>query len=76
VVKKRRRLFLLNNIRVHVDHVDSLGHFVELEAVVPQGSVVEEQSEALAQVRDALGIRQHHILGESYSDLLELALAG
>lgn len=75
VVEKRRRLFLLENVRVHLDQVEDLGCFVELEAVVPEGSTVKEQSQVLAQARDALGIQQRHLVGQSYSDLLDLALA-
>ena len=75
VVAKRRRLFLLDNVRIHLDQVEKLGCFIELEAVVPPGSTVREQSTSLARVRDALGIQQRHLVGESYSDLLELAIA-
>ena len=33
-VRKRRRLFWVDNIRVHLDEVEGLGSFVELEAIV------------------------------------------
>ena len=33
-VRKRRHLFLLDNVRIHLDEVHGLGRFVELEAVV------------------------------------------
>src|SRR6185369_14915820 len=34
VVRKRRELLLLDNVRIHLDTVDQLGTFVELEAVL------------------------------------------
>src|SRR3954454_21342246 len=34
VVAKRRRLLLHDGVRIHLDDVDGLGHWVELEAVV------------------------------------------
>lgn len=75
VIEKRRRLLLFDNVRVHLDQVTGLGSFVELEAVVPAGSDVEDQRATLTRVRDALGIRDHDLIGSSYSDLLVLGLA-
>lgn len=34
VVKKRRTLYLFRNVRIHLDRVDSLGDYLELESVV------------------------------------------
>ncbi len=36
VVSKRRRLFLWEGVRIHLDEVEDLGNFVEFEAVLPQ----------------------------------------
>src|SRR5882724_6639263 len=33
-VRKRREVLLLDNVRIHLDEVDGLGRFLELEAVV------------------------------------------
>jgi predicted adenylyl cyclase CyaB len=35
-VRKRRELLLLDNVRIHLDAVDGLGSFLELEAVVDE----------------------------------------
>jgi homotetrameric cytidine deaminase len=53
VVEKRRRLLLVENMRVHLDAVEGLGSFVELEAVVgpPPGAgpaAAEADPEAFA----------------------------
>ena len=32
-VRKRRRLFVLDGVRIHLDHVEGIGDFVELEGV-------------------------------------------
>lgn len=63
VVSKRRRLLLFENVRIHLDDVDGLGSFVELEAV-------GGGAEALAVARERLGIRDADLLGVSYADLL------
>jgi adenylate cyclase class 2 len=34
VVTKKRRLFLWNGVRIHLDEVEGLGSFIELEAIV------------------------------------------
>jgi adenylate cyclase class IV len=38
VVAKRRQLYWYRNVRVHLDEVAGLGHFLELEAVVTDGT--------------------------------------
>jgi hypothetical protein len=37
VVRKRRELWLIGRTRVHLDRVDGLGTFLELEVVLPAG---------------------------------------
>jgi adenylate cyclase class IV len=61
VVVKRRRLLMYKNVRIHLDDVDGLGRFVELEAV-------GGGEEAIAFVRGRLGIRDEDLLGGSYGD--------
>jgi homotetrameric cytidine deaminase len=63
VVEKRRRLLLWEGVRIHLDEVDGLGAFVELEAPEEGGqeAKVERLSEAL-QIGDPIA--------GSYSDLL------
>jgi adenylate cyclase class IV len=39
VVRKRRRLYLLEFARIHLDTVEELGQFVEIEVVRPLGSL-------------------------------------
>jgi homotetrameric cytidine deaminase len=63
VVEKRRRLLLWEGVRIHLDEVDGLGAFVEVEAPEQgdQEAKVERLSEAL-QIGDPIA--------GSYSDLL------
>src|SRR2546425_3643256 len=42
IVAKRRELFLVGRTRVHLDRVDDLGCFVELEVVLAPGESVED----------------------------------
>jgi homotetrameric cytidine deaminase len=63
VVAKRRRLLLWEEVRIHLDDVDGLGTFVELEA--PEDGQEEAKVERL---RESLGIGD--LIAGSYSDLL------
>jgi homotetrameric cytidine deaminase len=68
VVDKRRRLLLYENVRIHLDEVDGLGSFVELEAVAGADSDLTREHELVARLREelALGVP----VAGSYSDLL------
>jgi homotetrameric cytidine deaminase len=65
VVEKRRRLLLKDGVRIHLDRVEGLGAFVELEAVAPDAG-----REELERLRTALAIDDDALVAESYSDLL------
>jgi homotetrameric cytidine deaminase len=70
VVKKRRRLLIWEDVRIHLDQVDGLGTFVELEAVAPPGSDLEPERLRLEQLRAELSIGDAALVAGSYSDLL------
>ena len=68
VVDKQRHLLLWDGVRIHLDTVDGLGSFVELEGVAPPESDLSAEEEKVARLREALGIEE--ILTDSYSDRL------
>lgn len=70
VVAKRRRLLLHDGVRIHLDDVEGLGAWVELEAVVA-GGTVEEAHAKVARLREALGLTGDRIVAEGYAQLLE-----
>ena len=70
VVAKRRRLLLLDNVRIHLDEVEGLGSFLELEAVAAGASDLESEHAQVARLREQLEIGDEALVGESYSDLL------
>jgi homotetrameric cytidine deaminase len=71
VVSKRRRLFLWENVRIHVDDVEDLGTFLELEALVaPDGSDLAAAQEKVARLRSELAIADEALVAVGYSDLL------
>jgi adenylate cyclase class 2 len=70
-VRKRRRLFLHGSVRIHLDDVDALGHFIELEGVAAPGSDLSAENAEVARLRSALAIDDRDLVGASYLDLLE-----
>jgi homotetrameric cytidine deaminase len=76
VVEKERRLLLWEGVRIHLDRVEGLGTFAELEGVAPADSDLEPERARVAHLSEALGLGGR-ILEDSYSDrLLAAAEAG
>jgi len=70
VVEKRRELWLLDNVRIHLDEVRGVGTFLELEAVVDQQHDDERCRAGLDRLLDAFGVERAALVRASYSDLL------
>ncbi len=70
VVSKRRRLFLWEGVRIHLDEVDDLGSFVEFEAVLPDAGDLAAAQDKVARLRASLGIDDDALVSVGYADLL------
>ena len=69
-VNKTRTLYLYKNARIHLDIVDKLGMFVEIEVV--QDKNYEHDGVKLANdLLNILGIDHAKLLKQSYSDMVE-----
>jgi adenylate cyclase class IV len=69
-VRKSRLLLMVGTTRVHLDRVQGLGDFMELEVVLHDGQSVTE-GEAIAEALMAqLGVRGEQRLAGAYLDLL------
>ncbi len=71
VIRKKREIWYIDNVKFHIDDVPGLGSFVEIEA----GNMITDLSvEELRQQCDhymqELGIRDSDLLQYSYSDML------
>ena len=69
VVDKRRHLFVWENVRIHLDEVEGLGSFIELEAVADPESDLTQEQQRVQTLRDAFGIAEDDLVALSYSDL-------
>jgi predicted adenylyl cyclase CyaB len=68
-VRKRRRLLLHEHTRIHLDTVEGLGTFVELETVVTDQTEAEAHAE-LRRIAKALGLADATPESRAYVDLL------
>ena len=71
VVEKRREIFFIGNVKVHLDQVDGLGRFVEVEAIDRDGARTPVQLRAQCETFvERLGLAPGAFVAASYSDLL------
>ncbi|MEM9409489.1 MAG: class IV adenylate cyclase [Planctomycetota bacterium] len=75
VVRKTRQLFLCDRTRIHLDQVDSLGKFIELEVVLSENQTDQEGIETAHQLMAKLSIPESQLITDSYIDLLEQVVA-
>ncbi len=71
VVIKRRFLYRIGRTRVHLDVVDRLGAFVELEVVLDDEQTVRQGRDTAHRVSEQLGIDPRDTVSGAYIDLLE-----
>ncbi len=69
-VRKRREVHLLDNVRVHLDEVEELGTFLELEAVVDAAHDEAACSRRIGAITAALGLGEDAFIRASYAELL------
>jgi len=70
-VVKRREVFLVGRTRIHLDQVQSLGAFVELEVVLSDGEPAEHGKHVARDLFRKLDIPETGLLAQAYIDLLE-----
>ncbi|MGD8404715.1 MAG: class IV adenylate cyclase [Anaerolineales bacterium] len=71
VVKKNRYLYMVGQTRIHLDEVEGLGHFMELEVVMREGQSDAEGQAIAEDLMRRLGIREDALIEGAYMDLLE-----
>jgi predicted adenylyl cyclase CyaB len=71
IVRKHRWLYWVGNTRIHLDEVESLGSYMELEVVLSQGQSQEEGETIAIDLMARLGIVEQDLIEGAYLDLLE-----
>ena len=70
-VKKRRYLYRIGKTRIHLDEVEGLGDFIEIEVVLDEGERVEDGEAIADRLMEKLGIEGEDLVACAYIDLLE-----
>jgi predicted adenylyl cyclase CyaB len=69
-VKKRRTLFLVGRTRVHLDKVEQLGYFLELEVVLTDGEPADVGVREVRELMATFDVEPHRLIDDAYVDLL------
>jgi len=71
VVKKTRYLYMAGQTRIHLDEVEGLGQFMELEVIMREDQNDAEGQAIAEDLMRRLGVREEALLEGAYMDLLE-----
>ena len=69
-VRKQRTLYLAGRTRIHLDRVEDLGHFLELEVVMAEGEPAEAGVAVAHDLLAKLGVAPSQLVERAYVDLL------
>ena len=70
-VKKKREVYMAGQTRIHLDEVDELGTFMELEVVLSPDQTPEEGRSIASDLMEKLGIQESDLVPCAYADLLQ-----
>jgi predicted adenylyl cyclase CyaB len=69
-VRKRRYLYLAGQTRIHLDEVEGLGTFLELEVVMLPNQPTAEGERIAADLMKKLGVKPRDLIAGAYVDML------
>ena len=71
VVDKQREIHFVDNVKIHLDTVEGLGTFLEIEAIDADGTRTKAQLQQQCEAfMDAFGVQEADLMEISYSDML------
>ncbi|NBS91276.1 CYTH domain-containing protein [bacterium] len=69
-VRKQRTLYLLGKTRIHLDRVDGLGDFLELEVVLEDLQTITYGESIALDLMAKIGVLPNQLIPTSYLELL------
>jgi len=76
IVSKERHLYMAGRTRIHLDRVDGLGDFIELEVVLAPDEDEEAGTAEAHALFERLGVQHTDLVAVAYVDLLNEASVG
>jgi predicted adenylyl cyclase CyaB len=70
VVEKRRTIYLIANVRIHLDEVTDLGSFLEFEAVYDRAEAEEDERSKVNRFLSEFGVETGTLISGSYREML------
>lgn len=71
VVDKRRKIYFIDNVKIHFDEVNKLGTFVEVEAIDTDGNIgIEKLKQQCNHFANLFEIKEEDYIALSYSDMI------
>lgn len=68
-VIKERHLYMVGRTRIHVDRVECLGTFMELEVVLGDSDTVEDGGKIASELMEKLSIAESSLIDVAYVDM-------
>jgi predicted adenylyl cyclase CyaB len=70
-VEKKREIYFIGNVKFHIDEVEGLGNFAEIEASNLYADISKEKLQRQCEFYlEEFGIREEDLISFSYSDML------
>ncbi len=70
-IRKKRTLYLVGRTRIHLDRIEGLGDFIELEVVMEQDEDLKNGQATALEIMRQLNIFPEQLVEGSYIDLLQ-----
>ncbi len=71
IVEKKRKIYFIDNVKFHLDIVENLGTFLEVEAIDSEGKfTIEELKQQCDKYFDFFDLREESLIDKSYSDMI------
>ena len=71
MVRKTRHLYFVGRTRIHLDRVEGLGDFLELEVVLTEEDSIEGGEVEAHRLMEPLGVLSEDLVPDAYVDLLD-----
>jgi adenylate cyclase, class 2 len=72
-IKKTRHVYWLDNIKIHLDHVEGLGTFIEFEAVLSEipdsDRDTGRETRRIFELMQRFGLKQEDLIAHAYADM-------